>query len=277
LITRIIFILYLTWFSFNAKILSQENCLPDTIHTSIIQDIHHGLKDGLGLVNSPSNFSSKDWIYLGGIAAVTTGSFFIDKSIRNTVARNRNGTMDDITKIGESYGTAQYIILLSGAAYLTGKLIRNNEISKTGRMLLETLAYAGLLTTVLKVGFGRARPYMNKGAFDFFNFSIKDDYLSLPSGHTTVAFAVSSVLAAEIKNTYASIALYGLAGLTMYQRIYADRHWFSDTFLGSAISTAIGNAIVNYNECPDKENEIRLIILPSVQENTMGFSLVYVF
>ena len=185
--------------------------------------------------------------------------------------------MNDITKIGEYYGTAQYMIILSGATYLTGKLFKNKDISETGRMLLETLAYAGIITTLLKVGFGRARPYLDKGPYDFFNFSLKDDYLSLPSGHTTVSFAISSVLAAKIKNTYASIALYGLAGLTLYQRIYSDRHWFSDTFLGAAISTVIGNAIVKFNECHENSGENSLMILPSIQANSMVLNLVYSF
>ncbi len=274
---RIIFGLIIFIFSFNVKVLSQEYLPADTTHTSVIQDINHGIDDGVKLLNSPANFTSKDWIYLGGIVGITTGSFFIDKTIRETVAKNHTAAMDNLTEIGHDYGNAAYMIILSGATYLTGKIFRNNEIAGTGRMLLETLAYAGIITTVLKVGLGRARPYTDKGVFDFFNFSIKNEYLSLPSGHTTVAFAISSVLAAKLKNTYASIALYGLAGLTMYQRIYTDRHWFSDTFLGAAISTVIGNAIVKYNESSEKSDESSLIILPSVQEHSLGLSLVYSF
>lgn len=262
---------------FNTKIFGQENCLDDTAHTSIIQDISHGINDGIKLINSTSTFTSKDWIYLGGIAGATAGSFFIDKSIRKTVAKNHNGTMDDITEIGHKYGNAVYMILLSGTAYLTGKIIKNNDISETSRMIMETLAYAGIITTVLKVGLGRARPYLDKGPYDFFNFSINNDYLSLPSGHTTVAFAISSVLSAKINNTYASIALYGLAGLTMYQRIYSDKHWFSDTILGAAISTVIGNAIVKFNKCPVKTGNNSLMVLPAIQANSVGLSLVYSF
>lgn len=277
LTNQIIIILIILSVSFNTKIFGQDNCLNDTAHTSIIQDINHGINDGIKLINSPSNFTSKDWIYLGGIAGVTAGSFFIDKSIRKTVAKNHNGTMDDITDIGHNYGNAVYMILLSGTAYLTGKLIRNNDIAETSRMILETLAYAGIITTVLKVGLGRARPSLDKGPYDFFNFNINNDYLSLPSGHATVAFAVSSVLAAKINNTYASIALYGLAGLTMYQRIYSDRHWFSDTILGAAISTIIGNAIVKLNECPGKTGKSSVMVLPAIQENSVGLSLFYSF
>jgi hypothetical protein len=261
----------------NINVFGQDYCLPDTIHTSILEDINHGINDGVKLIESPSRFTSKEWLYAGGLVGLTAGSFFIDKSIRDVVAKNHSNTMDDITEVGHKYGNAGYMIILSGAAYLTGKIIKNNDISETSRMILETLAYAGIITTVLKVGMGRARPYTGDGAFDFFNFKLNNDFLSFPSGHSTTAFAVSSVLAAKINNVYASIALYGLAGLTMYQRIYSDNHWFSDTFAGAVISTVIGNAIVKLNECPGKSNRNSLTVLPAIQTNSMGLSLIYSF
>ncbi|MEJ2617689.1 MAG: phosphatase PAP2 family protein [Ignavibacteriaceae bacterium] len=262
---------------FNFRVFGQENCLPDTTHTSIFEDINHGINDGIKLIKSPSHFSSKEWLYTGGLVGLTAGSFFIDKSIRKVVAKNHNNTMDDITEVGHKYGNAGYMIILSGAAYLTGKIIKNNDISETSRMILETLAYAGIITTVLKVGLGRTRPYTGNDPFDFFNFKLTNDFVSFPSGHSTTAFAVSSVLAAKINNIYASIALYGLAGLTMYQRIYSDNHWFSDTFAGAVISTVIGNAIVKLNECPGKKSRSSLTVLPAIQSNSMGLSLIYSF
>ena len=262
---------------FNIRVFAQENCLSDTAHTSIFEDIDHGINDGIKIINSPSNFTSKEWIYAGGLIGLTAGSFFIDKSIREVVAKNHSGTMDDITEIGHKYGNAGYMVILSGAAYLTGKILRNNDISETSRMILETLAYAGIVTTVLKAGLGRARPYTGNGAFDFFNFKLNNDFISFPSGHSTTAFAVSSVLAAKINNIYASVALYGLAGLTMYQRIYSDNHWFSDTFAGAVISTVIGNAIVKLNECPGKSSRNSLTVLPAIESNSMGLSLIYSF
>ncbi len=277
LTSQIIISLIILSIAFSSKVFGQGNCLADTMHTSILEDINHGINDGIELVKSPSHFSSKEWIYTGSLVGFTVGSFFIDKSIRKIVAKNHNGTMDDITEVGHKYGNAGYMIILSGAAYLIGKIIKNNDISETSRMILETLAYAGIITSVLKVGLGRARPYLDKGPYDFFNFSFKDGFLSFPSGHATTAFAVSSVLAAKINNVYASIALYGLAGLTMYQRIYSDHHWFSDTFVGAAISTAIGNAIVKLNECPEKTSKRALMVLPTIQANSMELSLIYSF
>ncbi len=144
LTNQIILSLVIISLIFNISIYGQDNCSKDTANTSVIQDINTGFNDGIKLLKSPEGFTSKDWIYLGGITGVTAGSFLIDKTIRNSVADNHSKTMNDITKIGEYYGTAQYMIILSGAAYLTGKLIKNKDISETGRMLLETLAYAGV-------------------------------------------------------------------------------------------------------------------------------------
>ena len=276
MIKQTFFIFLFLLFTIDFGIFAQENFQNDSTY-SVLQDINHGLSDGIKLLKSPAHFTANDWIYLGAIGGITAGSFLIDKDIRKTVAKNHNGTTDDISQIGHDYGNALYMVILSGATYLTGKIINNNDISETGRMLLETLAYAGIITTVLKVAFGRARPFTGKGAFDFFNFSLKNDYISLPSGHTTVAFAISSVLAAKIKNTYASIALYSLATLTMYQRIYEDQHWFSDTLLGAAIGTVMGTAIVKINECSNNKDENSLMILPSIQNHALGLGLVYSF
>jgi membrane-associated phospholipid phosphatase len=107
-----------------------------------------------------------------------------------------------------------------------------------------------------------------------FNFFETDfDHTSFPSGHTVVAFTTSSVLAATIKNTYASIALYSLAGLTAYQRIYSNNHWFSDTVLAAIIGTVVGNALVKINEDRASEQDIenKFSIHPSINHLDFKF------
>ena len=100
LTNQIIFCLVILSLVFNFKVFGQVNCLSDTTHTSILEDINHGINDGIKLVKSPSHFSSKEWLYTGGLIGLTAGSFFIDNSIRKMVAKNHNSTMDDITEVG---------------------------------------------------------------------------------------------------------------------------------------------------------------------------------
>ena len=82
------------------------------------------------------------------------------------------------------------------------------------------------------------------------------------------------MLAAAIKNTYASIALYSLAGLTAYQRIYSNNHWFSDTVLAAIIGTVVGNALVKINDDRfDEDENNKFSIYPEF--NSFGMQLTF--
>jgi membrane-associated phospholipid phosphatase len=104
---------------------------------------------------------------------------------------------------------------------------------------------------------------MNEGNGTFRAFQFKSGTTSLPSGHTTVAFAMSSVLSARIHNTAVSVGLYSLASLTALGRVYHNVHWFSDTFLGAAIGTVAGTAIVDFNEKEFSHSTAQVYLVPN--------------
>jgi membrane-associated phospholipid phosphatase len=151
----------------------------------------------------------------------------------------------------------------------------NSSVRVTGRMTFEALLFSGATTLVLKSVIGRSRPYTNEGThkFNWFQF-VNNDNQSLPSGHTTVAFAVSSVLAARIQNVFATIGLYGLAALTAGARIYEDQHWLSDTFLGAAIGGFIGNAVAHLHD-GDTSGGTFWNLTPTISPNLNGMTLTY--
>jgi hypothetical protein len=215
--------------------------------------INYSLDDGVRLFNSVADFDKKDWIYTTAFLAATAASFALDTEIKGVAARNQNSTMNSITEIGEKYGNGVYAAILSAGLFTTGLLFENQKVENTGRILFEGVLVSGALVQVIKIVSGRSRPFLNEGPFMFNFFETDYDHTSFPSSHTVVAFTTSSVLAATIKNTYASIALYSLAGLTAYQRIYSNNHWFSDTVLAAIIGTVVGNALVKINE--DRANE----------------------
>jgi membrane-associated phospholipid phosphatase len=148
-----------------------------------------------------------------------------------------------------------------------------------GRHIVQVFAYAGLTTTALKVLAGRARPYVNDGPYKFHGPTTNNDRYSLPSGHTTVATAICSSLAADLDNTWTSIGLYTIAGSTVFARMYADQHWFSDTFLAAVIGTATGYWVVHLHDhdqdaTPSTDGRSgSLEFIPSLN----NFSVVYTF
>jgi len=218
-------------------------------------DVKKGLTDGWDLVKAPAHFTGQNWITAGAIAGGTALSMLLDNNIRNVVRRNRTKTLDDATKIGQYYGEVIPAVSLSAGIYAGGLIFKDRSVSLTGRLLAESLLYAGTINILLKNLFSRSRPYKGNGNMDFGNYKFNNDYYSMPSGHTTVAFTLSTVLAERINNIYATIGLYTLATFTAYQRIYSDNHWFSDTVLGAAIGIVISHAIVKMNESDPYENK----------------------
>ena len=89
----------------------------------------------------------------------------------------------------------------------------------------------------------------------------------MPSGHVTVAFAMSSVLAERIDNVYASVFLYSLAASTVFQRIYSDSHWASDCIPAAVIGFVIGKAVVRFDDDFSKKVNVSVGYTPG------GFAL----
>src|SRR3989304_2996195 len=98
------------------------------------------------------------------------------------------------------------------AVYFGGLVSGNDDIRVTGRMMGETLLLAGAPAATLQYGLGRSRPVSGRGAYKFNFFQWSNENQSLPSGHTTVAFAISTVLAKRIDRVWAGVPLYAAAG-----------------------------------------------------------------
>ena len=113
---------------------------------------------------------------------------------------------------------------------------------------------------------------------ELFEFESDFEETSLPSGHTSTAFTVATVLSQRIDNTYASIALYSMASLTALQRVYVDRHWFSDTILGAALGTVVGLKVVKlHEENSSPQNGFQYSIFPQVNSGNYGIGLALQF
>ncbi len=226
-------------------------------------DFNKSLSDGLDILRAPADFTGEDWAVTGIIIGGTSLSMLLDDDVRRIVRRNQTSTLDDVTKAGKYYGEVIPAVSLSAGIYAAGLIFNERSISLTGRLLAESLLYAGTINVLLKMILSRERPFTENGNTDFGNYNFNFDNYSMPSGHTVVAFTVSTVLAERINNIYATIGLYGLATLTAYQRIYSDNHWFSDTILGAALGVVISRAVVSLNESDPYESHIpELILIP---------------
>lgn len=240
---------------FNSIIYCQTNdSASDQGFPSLNDDIKSFFNTGEKIFSSPAKFDKNDWITFASILALTGTSTLLDEDTRSFWKRKNSVSFNSISEAGRIYGEISYAGIFSGTLYLSGKISKNKDLAITGRMLLEGLFYAGITTSLIKFATGRSRPYTNDGHLSFKFFQTCNDFTSFPSGHSTVAFTLSSILSDRIDNTYASVALYTLALSTIWQRMYSDNHWLSDTIMGAAIGYLIGKAVVKFDDSNSAEN-----------------------
>lgn len=89
----------------------------------------------------------------------------------------------------------------------------------------------------LKYALGRTRPEANQGAAKFNFFSRGNGDSSMPSIHSTVAWAALTPYA----KAYRAPWLYGLAAMTNVARIGERKHWLSDTVGGALLGYGLGS------------------------------------
>jgi membrane-associated phospholipid phosphatase len=139
-----------------------------------------------------------------------------------------NDLAGDLRHFGqpEVYGTITLGLL--GAGLISG----NGEITRAGGRLAATLALAGAASTAAKVTLGRPRPSESLDADGYVPFSGQE---AMPSGHTTMAFALATALADDIHRTWASVGLYTIATGVGWSRINDNKHWLTDVAAGAVL------------------------------------------
>jgi membrane-associated phospholipid phosphatase len=259
-------------FNFNHFYAIQSDTLrnDNTISSSIADDAKHLLNTGFSLAKAPFSFSNADWMKTGLITAGTISLFAVDKDLRTIALQNQNSLNDKIFNFDSFHGNA-YTALYTASLYGYGLIFKDKEIRRLGLNTFEAFIYSGIITGVLKVAIGRRRPFAGDNHLFLKPLQITNNvYQALPSGHTTVSFAVSTVMAEYIDNIYWKIFWYGAGGMVALSRVYHNKHWASDVFLGGAVGYFVGSFIVNQNN-KNSNSLLGSKIKPYLNLNEIGF------
>lgn len=263
-------------------LLATQTCSAhvDTIRsnsTSTFSSVDH---DGLTalkaighVVTAPTRWDGNDWLCAGGVAVLTTAGFLLDDEASDLMRRNQSSFSNGVSDVVVEYGNGYVAAGLPVAMYLSGLVLKDDWVRETAVLMGGTVLLTSAVTTIGKIVIGRARPYADLGSHEFRPFRNLPEYRSFPSGHVTTAFSISAVLAARIKNPWASIGLYGAATAASVSRMYTRSHWFSDVIFGAAYSTAVAHSIVHWFENGDTEASHGFTIAPT----SNGVSIVWTF
>ena len=223
--------------------------VPDSIKQKAAQDTLNAIKDTIKQEARQEVVATAHvirWYEVaaaaGGVAALTV----LDEPIQRFAQKHRSKTTNDISSVFRQEGEPIYYASVSLGVLAVGIVAGDADLQRAGGRMVAAVGTAGVLMGGAKMLFGRSRPNENVGAFKFHPFtSLKDSAGvqtrgSMPSGHTTAAFAIATSLADDIHSLPLNIALYTFAVGTAYSRINDNRHWFSDTVAGAILG--IGSA-----------------------------------
>lgn len=204
------------------------------------------------LIRQPFRWQGNDWLNLGVAAAGTVVLMQLDQPVRDAMMKERSFTKSAPVEFGRLWGDVLSMTAITGGFALHGVLADDKSTQKIAFELAQSALYAGGITTALKLVFGRARPFTDRGAGTFRPFTIwDDDFHALPSGHTTLAFALSTVLSRNTPSQTWKIIAYLPAALTAFSRVYQDHHWISDCLLGGIVGYAVATWVVDQHDRKD--------------------------
>jgi membrane-associated phospholipid phosphatase len=159
----------------------------------------------------------------------------LDEPIQDFAQDHRSQTSDDVATFFRHFGQPEVYATVSVGLVGVGLIGGNHELARVGGRAVASVGLAGATTLVFKAVIGRSRPFTGAGVLDFHPFNTADSTTGMPSGHTSVAFALATSLADDIHRPWATVGLYTLATGTGWSRINDDQHWFSDVVFGAIV------------------------------------------
>jgi len=221
-------------------------------------DIVANLAAWLSLIGRPRRFKASRLLpptrrlaigAVAGVALVGIAMAFVDAR-GVTVARALPPwlveTFNEITDYGKS---GWFLVPLAGLIVtagifvpIAGRIANLVLISLVVRLsyLFIAIALPGLAVTILKRLIGRVRP-SDSGPFAYFPWSWQHEYASLPSGHSTTAFAAAVAIAALAPRTRIPLLIFAVVIAT--SRVVITAHFVSDV-IAAAFVGAFGAILV---------------------------------
>jgi len=167
-------------------------------------------------------------VFVGGLSAL----MLLDEPTQRFAQDNRSRAGNDVATGLRHFGQPEVYGTITLGLLSTGLISGNSEITRAGGRLAATLALAGAASTITKLTFGRPRPSDSFDADGYVPFSGQE---AMPSGHTTMAFALATSLADDIHRTWASVGLYTVATGVAWSRVNDNKHWLTDVAAGAVL------------------------------------------
>lgn len=251
-----VYILFIPSFA-QAKITSssqevEPNTLQHDYHFNIIRDTPRHI--ALDLKESIWNKWALGALVIG--SGLIAGLHSVDSNVQKKFyPANRLGKAKDIFgTLGNPYVLGSTVLVSFGIS----RLVKSPKYKTTAETMLEAYALTEALTLGLKAAVRRTRP--NGGNYSF------------PSGHSSGAFAVASVIQSLHGFKY-GIPAYAVSTMVGLSRLDDNKHYLTDVLAGALLGSLVGFGTSKFHK---KENQ-NLFVMPTITNNSATFSLLSSF
>jgi membrane-associated phospholipid phosphatase len=219
------------------------------------QAAHDFTEDAGRIWSSPFRIKERHVGPLIALAATTAFLIATDEDIRGAFQGygDRHPWVDDvgpvITQLG-GLGAVATAGLFLGA----GLVFKDDRARDTGYLAACAMAQSFIVEHALKGLSGRQRPFIADGTdrwsgpagfFKRCDSANQGLYDSFPSGHSTWAFSLATVVALQYRHTaWVPVLAYTIAAGVGLTRVTMDRHWMSDVVFGAVIGHLVARLVV---------------------------------
>lgn len=199
------------------------------------------------LPKKPGTWSKGQWYLAGGVLAATGGALLYDEKIRSYNERHRSETWRHVSQDVTHFGDVKYQVPVIAGFYAGGLVFGSMPMRKIAADATEASVIAAfLINPAICFLTGRALPAAHEEPSKFLPFHLHR--FSFPSGHTSAAFALASVIDIDLRSSFGywqTPLVYGMAVSVAHSRVYNDKHYLSEVILGGAIGWSIGTWIAS--------------------------------
>jgi hypothetical protein len=222
------------------------------------ESVYRGILEAYAI---PFAWRKKEFLELGPVVTALAVIFVFDKQLSDWFVKQEDKTLPIFKDFGWYFGSPENHYAINGGFYIYGLITKNENVRKTGVLLISSTCASGLLQTILKFVIGRARPLRNEGKASFKHFSNENSYYSFPSGHSILSFTTAYAIGSQFESPLIRMVVYAFGLISPFSRLWAGAHWVSDTVTSLSLSIPIVRTVDkflieerNYSNGPDSQS-----------------------
>ena len=174
-----------------------------------------------------------------------------DINTLRSINLNRNQNLDETFKqITNSYAAVSIGTPLT--LYAVGLIKKDSILKKEALLIGESVAESIFITIATKRIIKRDRPFVTYPEIE--KLTSGGGY-SLPSGHTSIAFATATSLTMTYPKWYVIVPAFGWASAIGYSRMHLGVHYPSDVLAGALIGSGSAYLTFKINKWLDKKKK----------------------